>query len=108
MRGFFGVKIGLQTRNLFHEQHLAGALDGAGEPALVTSRQPGVFAGQQTSLICHKLFQMHWVFKVQGIDREINFWLGTRCAALIGSIAAATSFGSLPFWIIFSRHDGYY
>jgi len=62
--------------SLLHEQHLPRALDGAIEPPLVMRRQPGIFAGQNASLVRHKLAQQRNILVIQRIEREIILGLG--------------------------------
>ena len=63
---------------LLHEQHLAGALDGDRETPLVMSGKAGVLPGKDTTIFCDKLLEQGHVFKVDGIDGEIDFGFWTR------------------------------
>jgi hypothetical protein len=62
---------------LFHQQRLARALDGAGQPALVMRGQAGVFAGQDAALVGHKLPEQIGVLEVERVGGEINLRLRT-------------------------------
>ena len=54
------------------------------------SRQTGVFARQDTTLVSDELAEQGGVFEVERVDGEVNLRLGARSARLHG--AAATFF----------------
>jgi len=91
-------------RNLLHQQHLAGSLDGAIELALIMGRQTGVFAGQDSALVGDELPEQIHIFVVQGIDGEIDLGFGARRALFHRGRFAATSFGIALFCVGFARH----
>ena len=75
---------------LLHQQHLAGALDGAIEPALVMRRQAGVFARQDAALVGHELPEQVDVLEIERVNGEIDLGLRARGArfAVRGPAAA--------------------
>jgi hypothetical protein len=91
------------ARELFHEQHLTCSLDVAVQPALIMCREAGVFTWEDATLVSDKLFEQVDVFEIEGINREINFWLGTRGASFAIGRAAMTAFVRFV-WTSFSRH----
>src|SRR5262245_41438596 len=84
------------TSGLFHQQHLARALDGAIQPALIVGRQSGIFSRQNATVVRDKLPQQVRVLEIEGVDREINLRLWPRCAFLHGP-AASPSAGAVSF-----------
>lgn len=92
-----------ETLGLLHQQHLAGALDGPAQAALVMRRKSGILAGQQTPLIRDKSPQQVGILEIQGVNGELDLglrpwgaWLGRRAAAAIAV--------SLFLGISFARH----
>jgi hypothetical protein len=77
---------------LFHQQHLAGALDGRGEAALVMRGHAGVFARQDAALVGHILPEQGDVLEIQRVLGEVNFRLGARRALFRGAAVAALVF----------------
>jgi hypothetical protein len=80
-----------ESQSLPHEQHLAGALDGAVERALIVGGQPGVLAGKNTALIRDELAEQIHILVIQRIDGEIDLGLRTR-GAFLHPGAFATAF----------------
>jgi len=65
---------------LLHQQHLARALDGAGQTALVMRGHPGVFARQDAALVGHILPEQIGVFEIERVGGKVNLWLRPRRA----------------------------
>jgi hypothetical protein len=89
--------------NLFHQQHLSSALDGAVQLTLIMRRQPRVFAWQNAALVGHELFEQIDVFKIEGVKCEIDFWLGTRRAIFHRALATLLFF----IFVDFAWHKNY-
>jgi len=79
----------IEAGKLFHQQHLAGALDRQGHAALVMSGQARVFAGQNPPLVRHKLTEQIGVLEIERIGGEVNFRLGPGGAGFGGAARAA-------------------
>jgi len=62
---------------LLHQQHLARALDGEGQTALVMRGHPGVFARQDAALVRHILPEQIGVFVIERIGGKVNLRLRT-------------------------------
>ena len=65
-----------------HQEHLAGALDGAVQAPLIVRGQASVFAREDTTLVGDKLLEQIDVLEIQSVGGEINFGLGPRRAHL--------------------------
>jgi hypothetical protein len=63
-----------------HQQHLARALDGAGQLALIMRGHPRVFARQDAALICHILPEQIGVFEIERVNGEVNLRFRPRRA----------------------------
>ena len=91
------------ARELLHEQHLACALDGTIQPALIVRGKAGVLSRQDPSLICHKLLQQVDVFEIERVDGKIDFGLGARGAGFTVGAGAVAAF--VLIWPSFARHS---
>ena len=86
------------VEKLLHQQHLAGAFDGAGHAALIMRGQAGVFAGQDAALVGHELPEQVGILEIQRVDGEIYFGFWTRRAIFRGAArTAAFPFVSVGF-----------
>jgi hypothetical protein len=86
------------VEKLLHQQHLARALDGEGQTALVMRGHPGVFARQDAALVGHILPEQIGVLEIKRINSEIYFRLWTRRAIFRGAArTAAFPFVSVGF-----------
>ena len=65
---------------LLHQQHLARALDGKGQTALVMRGHPGVFARQDAALVGHVLPEQIGVLVIERVGGKVNLRLRTRRA----------------------------
>src|SRR5208282_1305117 len=65
---------------LLHQQHLARALDGEGQAALVMRRHPGVFPRQDAALVGHILPEQIGVLVIERIGGKVYLRLRTRRA----------------------------
>jgi hypothetical protein len=75
----FKMEIELLSR-LLHQEHLAGAFDGAVELTLIVRGQTGVFAREDAALVGDELAEQGGVFEVEGVDGEVDLGLGPRSA----------------------------
>jgi hypothetical protein len=86
----------LRGNRLLHQQHLPGALDRTIKLALIMGGQAGIFAGQNSPLVCHELLEQVRIFEIKRINGEVNFWLRPGCAHFRGP-GAATAAATLLF-----------
>jgi hypothetical protein len=63
-----------------HQQHLARALDGAAQLALIMRGHPGIFARQDAALIGHILPEQIGVFEIERVNGEVNLRFRPRRA----------------------------
>src|SRR5688572_22469333 len=104
-RGNRGGWKALGCGRLLHQEHLAGAFDGAAEAALVVGREAGVFAREDATLVGNKLAEQIDVFEIEGIDGEVHFGLGAR-GALFHHRTAAAVFAAVAFlFMSFAWHN---
>ena len=82
---------GLRAKASLHQQHLAGALDGAIEAALIMRGQPGVFSGENAALIGDKLLEQVGVLEIQGVHGEVDLRFGPGGARFTRGGPAARS-----------------
>ena len=83
------------AKRLLHQQHLACALDGAGEPSLVMRGQASVFARQDASLVRDVTPEEIGVLWLECIDGEIHRGFGSWSATFGGGGAAASARGAV-------------
>jgi hypothetical protein len=96
--GWCGVQNGNRALSrLLHQEHLAGAFDGAVELALVVRGEPGVFAREDAALVGDELAEQGGVFEVEGVDGEIDLRLGPWSAGLHGAATSAFFFFRMSF-----------
>ena len=88
---------------LLHQQHLARALDGTGQLALIMRGHPGVFARQDAALIGHKLPEQIGVLEIERVNGEVNLWLRPRRAIF----RPVTRPAAVPFVCISFAWHGY-
>jgi hypothetical protein len=79
-------------RKLLHQQHLARALDGVCQAALVVRGHSGVFAWQNAALVGDVLTEQIRVLEIQRVLSEVNFRLRARRALFRGAAVAALVF----------------
>jgi len=82
----------IQVSKLLHQKHLARALDGVSQAALIMRGHPGVFARQDAALVGDVLAEQVGVLEIQRVFGEVNFRLWARRAVLGGAAVAALVF----------------
>jgi hypothetical protein len=80
---------GVLGKNLLHQQHLPGALDGFIEPALIMRGKAGVFAREDAALIGDELAEQVRVLEIEGINGEIDLRLWPGRSVLVAGAALA-------------------
>jgi hypothetical protein len=88
---------------LLHQEHLARALDGAIQTALIMRGQTGIFAGKDTALVGRELAEQRSVFEIQRVHGEIDLGLRTR-RPLFGHRPFAATFAIAPLFMCLARH----
>ena len=74
------VSKGTLRPKLLHQQHLARALDGASQPALIMRRQAGVFSGKEPALIGDELAEQIGILEIERVRGEVNLGFRSRRA----------------------------
>src|ERR1700679_2708755 len=84
---------------LLHQEHLARALDGLGQAALLMRGHAGVFARQDAALIGDILAEQVGVLEIQRVLGEVNFRLRAgRAIFCWAALAALVFFGIRLAW----------
>ena len=85
---------------------MPSAFNGLSQPALVTGREPGVFAGKNTALVGDKLSEEDGIFEIDGVDGEVDFRFRTRGSALESPAAVAVAGSGILVSVSFAGHKG--
>ena len=82
------------VERLLHQKHLARALDGVRQAALIMRGHSGVFARQDAALVGDVLPEQVGVLEIKRIFGEVNLRLRARCAVFRrAAVAALVLFG---------------
>jgi hypothetical protein len=81
----------LKMEALLHQKHLSGSFDSPVEPALIMSRQTGVFSRENASLVGHKLLEQIGVLEIKSVHGEIDFWFRPGSADFHEGTAASSA-----------------
>jgi len=80
------------VERLLHQKHLARALDGVRQAALIMRGHSGVFARQDAALVGDVLPEQVGVLEIERVLGEVNLRLWARRAVLGGAAVAALVF----------------